>query len=86
MNAKEYQYDVVGVTYKTHTQIFTSPQKVTSDPSGVTVVDLAGRTWSFPSGSVVGHGTGTYYVFPGAKEPTWLARAKYVKTLTPADI
>jgi hypothetical protein len=40
----------------------------------------------FASGSVVSHGTGTYYVLPGRKQPAWLSRAKYVKTLTRADI
>lgn len=86
VNAKEYEYDVVGVTFKTQTQVFTSPQRVTAGAGGVTVVDLAGRTFSFPSGSAVGHGTGKYYVLPGAKAPAWLSRARYVKTITPADL
>jgi len=86
VNAKEYQYDIVGVTFGTRTRAFMLPQRVTSDASGVTIVDVAGRTFSFPSGSVVSHGSGTYYVLPGAKEPAWLSRAKYVKTLTRSDI
>jgi hypothetical protein len=86
VNSKEYQYDIVGVTFGTQTRGFMMPRKVTTDASGVTVVDAAGRTFSFPSGSVVSHGSGTYYVTPGAKEPAWLSRAKYVKTLTRADI
>ncbi|HTD35250.1 MAG TPA: hypothetical protein VK665_16410 [Candidatus Elarobacter sp.] len=85
-NAKEYQYDIVGVTFGTRTRAFMVPQRVTTDASGVTVVDLAGRTFSFPSGSVVSHGSATYYLLLGAKRPAWLARAKYVRTLTRADI
>ena len=86
VNAKEYQYDVVGVTSGTRTRAFMTPQRVTTDVNGVTVVDVAGRTFSFPSGSVVSHGSGTYYVLPGAKQPAWLSHARYVKTLTRADI
>lgn len=85
-HAKEFRYDVVAVTYGTETRVFASPQRVTTDANGVTIVDLGGRSFSFPSGSAVRHGSGTYYVLPGAKEPTWLSRARYVRTLTRADI
>jgi hypothetical protein len=85
-NAQEYRYDLVGVTFGRQSHAFASPQSVTSDANGVTVIDAAGRSFSFPSGSTVQHGTGTYYVVPGAAKPAWLSHAKFVKTLTRADI
>lgn len=86
LNAKEYEYDTLLVrASNSDVRIFAAPTAVTSNSAGVHVVDAAGRTFDFPPGSVVRHGTAHYWLRPGRSLPAFLAHARFVRTITEAN-